>query len=123
MSSEPAASAPAEKKVVVIEYERLEGTYLELGYWDEDISAERYADLLSEGRIREEGYLTFDGNLLSIMGRPNTAISLKNETIFRCYCAPDLQNCSACFMRKRTIFAEGRAQLARVELHSAQATA
>ncbi|KFY05935.1 hypothetical protein V492_08228, partial [Pseudogymnoascus sp. VKM F-4246] len=122
MSQGSAASAPGEKTLVVIEYEKVEGTYLELGYWDEDIGAERYAELLHEGRIREEGYLTFDGNLLLINGQPDTAISLKNETIFRCYCAPDLQNCRACFMRKRTIFAEGNAQLARVELHSTQAT-
>lgn len=45
MSSGPAASVQAEKKVVVIEYEKLEGTYLELGYWDDDIGAERYAEL------------------------------------------------------------------------------
>ncbi|KFZ11321.1 hypothetical protein V502_07600 [Pseudogymnoascus sp. VKM F-4520 (FW-2644)] len=123
MPARSAASGVGEKKVVVIEYDKLEGTYLELGYWDEDIGEERFAALLQEGRIREEGYLTFDGNLLHIKGRPNTAISLKNETIFRCYCAPDLQNCRACFMRKRTIFAEGQAQLARLSRREAKAAA
>lgn len=45
MPPRPAASGVGEKKVVVIELEKLEGTYLELGYWDEDIGAEAYDDL------------------------------------------------------------------------------
>ncbi|KFX86072.1 hypothetical protein O988_09779, partial [Pseudogymnoascus sp. VKM F-3808] len=114
MPPRPAASGVGEKKVVVIELEKMEGTYLELGFWDDDIGAERYDELLQEGRIRELSSLDFDGNLLRLEGQPDRAISLKNSTIFRCYCAPDLQNCRACFMRKRTQFAEGRAQLARV---------
>jgi hypothetical protein len=35
---------------------------------------------LREGRIREEDYLQFDGNLLRIMDSPDESISLKNET-------------------------------------------
>ncbi|KFZ16284.1 hypothetical protein V501_02286 [Pseudogymnoascus sp. VKM F-4519 (FW-2642)] len=142
MSKRPAESVVDEKKVVVIEYDKLEGTYLELGFWDDDIGAEKYAELIHKGRIREEPCQDFDGNLLRIHGQPNTAIALKNETyetpyprssdpptdpgphsIFRCLCTPDLQNCRACFMRKRTIFAEGRAQLARIELRAAKAAA
>ncbi|OBU01027.1 hypothetical protein VE01_00939 [Pseudogymnoascus verrucosus] len=123
MSKRPAAPVVDQKKVVVIEYDKLEGTYLELGFWDDDIGAEKYAELLHKGRIREEAIVDFDGNLLRIHGQPNTAIALKNETIFRCLCTPDLQNCRACFMRKRTIYAEGRAQLARLERRSAKAAA
>lgn len=33
------------KKMVVVEYHKVLGTYLELGFWDEDIGAERYAEL------------------------------------------------------------------------------
>ncbi|OBT87849.1 hypothetical protein VE02_02102 [Pseudogymnoascus sp. 03VT05] len=115
MSGRPAASGVDQNKVVVIEYDKIQGTYLELGFWDDDIGGEKYAELLAKGRIREEPCLDFDGNLLRIHGQSNVAIPLKNETIFRCLCTPDLQNCRACFMRKRTIFAEGRAQLARFE--------
>ncbi|OBT51847.1 hypothetical protein VE04_08007 [Pseudogymnoascus sp. 24MN13] len=133
MSKRPAESVVDQKKVVVIEYDKLDGTYLELGFWDDDIGAEKYAELLHKGRIREEAIVDFDGNLLRIHGQPNTAIALKNETyeptyprssdsptdlapnsIFRCLCTPDLQNCRACFMRKHTIFGEGRARLARL---------
>jgi hypothetical protein len=39
------ANSNMAKKVVVIEYDKVEGTYLKLGYWDEDIGAERYAEL------------------------------------------------------------------------------
>lgn len=45
MPGRSAASGVGEKKVVVIEYDKLEGTYLELGYWDEDIGEERFAAL------------------------------------------------------------------------------
>lgn len=45
MSQRSAASGVEEKTVVVIEYDKVQGTYLELGYWDEDIGAERYAEL------------------------------------------------------------------------------
>ncbi|OBT42084.1 hypothetical protein VE00_06564 [Pseudogymnoascus sp. WSF 3629] len=123
MSGRPAASGVDQKKVVVIEYDKIRGTYLELGFWDDDIGAEKYAELLHRGRIREEPCLDFDGNLQRIHGQPGTAIALKNETIFQCYCSGDLQNCRACFMRKRTIFAEGCAQLARTEGRAAKAAA
>ncbi|OBT78331.1 hypothetical protein VF21_02222 [Pseudogymnoascus sp. 05NY08] len=123
MSGRKAASGVDQKKVVVIEYDKIQGTYLELGFWDDDIGAEKYAELLNKGQIREEPCLDFDGNLVQIHGQPNVAIPLKNETIFRCLCTPDLQNCRACFMRRRTIFAEGRAQLARFERRAFKAAA
>lgn len=45
MSGRPAASGVDQKKVVVIEYDKIRGTYLELGFWDDDIGAEKYAEL------------------------------------------------------------------------------
>ncbi|OBT62658.1 hypothetical protein VE03_07480 [Pseudogymnoascus sp. 23342-1-I1] len=121
MSSRPAAPGTGERKMVVLELDKLEGTYLDLGFWDEDIGHEAYADLLRSSRIREED---FDGNLLRIHTSPHPGIPLKNETIFRCYCtSPGLQNCRACHMRKRTAFAEGRAQLAHLERTDALARA
>jgi hypothetical protein len=45
MPPRPAASGVGEKKVVVIELEKVAGTYLELGFWDDDIGTERYDEL------------------------------------------------------------------------------
>jgi hypothetical protein len=82
-------------KVIVVEHERLEETYLVLGPWDEDIGHEKFSELyvcsnmtgisltrnsLMEGRLRDTGFDSFDGNLLRHHGQKSGGLPLKNET-------------------------------------------